>query len=121
MNNIFMNSENSNTSGPHRLSLNLTDKIDQRRKGKYVALSNLRIYYTWKNLKRSYRNNIFKISAPIWNKEFELPDGSYSISDIENYFQYTLKKNGEKTVNPSIKKYINKVENRITFKSRILS
>ena len=96
MNNIFMNSENSNTSEPHRLSRNLTDKIDQRRKGKYVALSNLRIYYTWKNLKRSYRNNIFKISAPIWNKEFELPDGSYSISDIENYFQYTLKKNGEK-------------------------
>ena len=64
MNNIFMNSENSKTSEPHRLLLNLTDKIDLRRKDKYIALSNLSIYYAWKNVKRSYKNNIFKMSAP---------------------------------------------------------
>ena len=75
MNNIFMNSENSKTSEPHRLLLNLTDKIDLRRKDKYIALSNLSIYYTWKNIKRSYKNNIFKMSAPTWNEEFELFDG----------------------------------------------
>ena len=87
MNTIFMNSKNSKTSDPHRLLLNLTDKIDLRRKDKYIALSNLNIYYTWKkNIKKSYKNNKFKISAPTWNEEFELPDGSYFISDIQDYF-----------------------------------
>ena len=86
-----MNSENSKTSDPHRLLLNLTDKIDLRRKDKYIALSNLSIYYTWKNIKKSYKNNKFKIPAPTWNEEFELPDGSYSVSDIQDYFEYILK------------------------------
>ena len=98
-----MNSENSKTSDPRRLLLNLTDKIDLRRKDKYIALSNLSIYYTLKNIKKSYTNNRFKISAPIWNEEFELPDESYSISHIQDYFEYILKKHGEKTVNPSIR------------------
>ena len=111
-----MNSENSKTSDPRRLLLNLTDEIDLRRKDKYIALSNLSIYYTWKNIKKSYKNNKFKISAPAWNEEFELPDGSYSISDIQDYFEYILKKHGENTVNPSIRIYTNKIENRITFK-----
>ena len=74
MNTIFMNSKNSETSDPHRLLLNLTDKIDLRRKDAYIALSNLSIYYTWKHIKKSYKNNKFKVSAPTWNKEFELPD-----------------------------------------------
>ena len=87
----FMNSENSKTSDPLRLFLNLTDKINLNRSDKYVALSNLSIYYTWKNIKKSYKNNKFKISAPTWNEEFELPDGSYSISDIQDYFGYILK------------------------------
>ena len=85
MNTIFMNSENSKTSDPHRLLLILTDKM--RRKDKYVALSNHSIYYAWKNTKKSYRNNKFKISAPTWNEEFELPDGSYSAPDIQDYFE----------------------------------
>ena len=59
-----MNSENSNTSDPHKLLLNLTETIDLRRKDQYIALSNLSIYYTWKNIKKSYKNNKFKISAP---------------------------------------------------------
>ena len=91
-----MNSKNSKTSDPHRLLLNLTDKIDIRRKNKCIGLSNLSIYYIWKNIKQSYKNNKFKISSPTWTKEFELPDGSYSISDIQDYFEYILKRNMEK-------------------------
>ena len=75
MNTIVMNSKNSEISDPHRLLLNLIDKIDLRRKDKYIALSNLSIYYTWKNTKKVYKNNEFKLSAPTWNKEFELTDG----------------------------------------------
>ena len=96
MNNIFINSENSKTPNPHRLLLNLTDKIDWRRKDKCIALSNLSIYYTWKNIKKFYQNNKFKISAPTWNEEFKLPDRSYSISDIQGYFEFILKKHGKK-------------------------
>ena len=91
MDTIFMNSENSKTSDPHRLLLNLKDKINLKRSDKYVALSNLSIYYTWKNAKKPYKNNRFKISAPTWKEEFELPDGLYSISDIQHYFKYILK------------------------------
>ena len=89
MDTIFMNSENSKTSEPHILILKLTDKLDWRRGEKIIALSILSIYYTRKNIKNSYNNNKFKISAPTWNDEFELPDGSYSVSDIQDYFEYT--------------------------------
>ena len=116
MDTIFMNSENSRTSEYHVLVLNLTDKLDLRRGQKTVALSNLSIYYTWKNIKSSYINNKFKISVLTWSKEFELPDGSYSVSDIEDYFEYILKKHSESVDNPSIRIYVNKIENRITFK-----
>ena len=75
-----MNSENSKTSKPVVLALKLTNKLDVRLGEKVVALSNLSIYYTWKNIKNLYKNNKFKISAPTWNDKFELPDGSYSIS-----------------------------------------
>ena len=116
MDTIFMNSENSKTSEPHILKLKLTDKLDLRLDKKVIALSNLSIYYTWNNIKSSYNNNKFKISAPTWNEEFTLPDGSYSISDIQDYFEYILKKHGENTDKPSIRIYVNKIENRITFK-----
>ena len=96
--------------------LKLTDKLDLKRGQKTVALSNLSIYYTWKNIKSSYNNNKFKISAPMWSEEFELPDGSYSVSDIQDYFEYILKKHSESVDNPSIRMYINRIENRITFK-----
>ena len=111
-----MNSENSKTSKPHILKLKLTDKLDLRIGEKVIALSNLSIYYTWKNIKSSYNNNKFKISASTWNEEFKLPDGSYSVSDIQDYFEYILKKHGENTNKPSIQIYVNKIENRITFK-----
>ena len=77
-----MNSENSRASEYHVLMLKLTDKLDLRRGQKSVALPNLSIYYTWKNVKSSYNNSKFKISVLTWNDEFELPDGSYSIFDI---------------------------------------
>ena len=95
-----MNSENSKTSKPHILKLKLTDKLDLRLDKKLTALSNLSIYYTWNIIKSSYNNNKSKISSPTWNEEFILPDGSYSISDIQDYFQYILKKHGENTDKP---------------------
>ena len=116
MDTIFMNSENSKTSEYHVLGLKLTDKLDLRRGQKAVALSNLSLYYTWKKIKSSYNNNKFKISAPTWNEEFELPDGSYSISDIQDYFEYILKKHSENVDNPPIRICVNRIENRITFK-----
>ena len=83
---------------------------------KVIALSNLSIYYTWKNIKSSYNNNKFKISAPAWNDEFELPDGSYSVSDTQDYFEYILKKHREDVDKPTVQIYVNKIENRVTFK-----
>ena len=88
MDTIFMNSENSKTSKPHSLILKLTNKLDLRICINVIALSNLSIYYTWKNIKSSYNHNKFKISAPTWNDKFELPDGLYSVSDIQDYFEY---------------------------------
>ena len=89
---IFMNSENSKTSKPHVLVLKLTNRLDLRIGEKIIALSNLSIYYTWKNIKSSCNNNKFKISAPTWNDKVELPDGSCSVSDIQDYFEYIFKK-----------------------------
>ena len=117
MDTIFTNSENSRTSEYHVLVAKLADKLDLRTGQKIVTLSNLSIYYIWKKIKSSYKNNKFKISVPTWSDEFDLPDGSYSIlSGIQDYFEYILKKHGENADNPSIKIYANKIENRITFK-----
>ena len=91
MDTIFMNSEKSRTLEYRVLVLTLADKLDLRRGPKSVALSNLSIYYTWKNIKNSFRNNKFKISAPTWSDKFELPDGSYSISDIQDYLGIFLR------------------------------
>ena len=110
-----MNSESSKTSMPQVLILKLTDKLDFRRGEKSIALSILSIYYTWKNIKSLY-NKKFKISGPTWNDEFELLDGSYFISDVQDYFEYILKKYNENIDNPSIRIYVKKIENRITFK-----
>ena len=77
-----MNSVKSKWPDLHRVLLNLSDTRD-----KYVALSNLSIYYTWKNIKRLYKRNKFKMSVPTWNEEFELPDELYSASDTQGYFE----------------------------------
>ena len=113
-----MNSENSKTSEPYVLILKLSDKLDLRRGEKNIALSNLSIYYKWKNIKSSCNNNKFEASAPTCNDKFELPDGLYSVSDIQDYFEYIPKKHGDNINNLLVKIYVNKIENRITFKNK---
>ena len=81
-----------------------------------MALANLSIYYTWKNINSEYNNNKFKISAPTWNKTFDLPDGSYSIDDIQDYFEFIIKRHETLTENPPVQIYSNKIKNRIVFK-----
>ena len=109
-----MNLGKSKTSKSHVLVLKLTNKLDLRNGEKTITLSNLSIYYTWRNIKSSY-NNKFKISSPTWNDKFELPEGSHSISDIQDYFEYILEKYGEDIDKPLVQIYVNKIENRITF------
>ena len=100
-----MNSENSKTSKQHVLKLKLTSKLDLWLREKVIALSNLSIYHTWKNIKSSCNNNKFKVSAPTWNEEFKLPDGFCSVSDVQDYFEYILKKHGE-NINTDIYRYM---------------
>ena len=75
----------------HRIKLDLTDKLNLKNPNKNMALATLSIYYTWKNIKSKYNNNEVKISAPTWNETFDLLDGSYSISDIQDYFEFIIK------------------------------
>ena len=116
METIFMNTENGKSNEPHRVRLTLADKLNLKDPSKNMALANLSIYYTWKNIKSAYNNNKFKISAPTWNDEFDLPDGSYSIADIQDYFEFIIKKHKTLAENPPIQIYPNKIKNRISFK-----
>ena len=122
MDNIFINSVNNETSDPYRLLLNLSNKINLKRSDKYVALSNLIIYFHlsinslyMEKIKKSYRNTKFKISGKTWNEKSELPDGSCSESDVQNYLEYVIKKHNTFTNNPPITIYVNKIKNRIMF------
>ena len=114
-----MNTENSKTSESHRFKLDLTDKLNLKDPKKNMALANLSIYYTWKNIKSEYNNNKFKISAPTWNDTFDLPDGSYSIADIQDYFEFIIKKHETLTENSPVQIYVNKIKNRIVFKIKM--
>ena len=100
----------------HRFKLDLTDKLNLKNPKKSLALANLSIYYTWKNIKSEYSGNKFKISDPTWNYNFDLPDGFYSISVIQDYFAYIIKKRETLTENPPVQIYPNKIKNRIVFK-----
>ena len=111
-----MNTENSKTNEPHRFKLDLADKLNLKNPKKNMALANLSIYYTWKNIKTEYNNNKFNISAPTCNDTFDLPDGSYSIADIQDSFEFIIKEHETLTENPSIEIYPNKIKNRIVFK-----
>ena len=115
METIFVNTENSKTNEQHRFKLDLTDKSNLKNPNKNMALANLSIYYTWKNMKTEYNSNKFKISAPTWNETFNLPDGSYSVADIQDYFEFIIKKHETLTENPSIQIYAkkNKKENHL--------
>ena len=114
-----MNTENSKTNEPHRFKLDLTDKRNLKNANKNMALANLSIFYTWTNIKTEYNNNKFKISAPTWNETFDLPDGSYSVADIQDYFKFIIKKHETLTESPSIQIYANKIKNRIIFKIKL--
>ena len=105
METIFKNTENSNTNEPPRFRLDLTVKNSN----KNMALANLSIYYTWKNIKSEYNNNKFKYSAPTWNETFDLPDGSYFVADIQDYFEFIIKKHEALTKNPQLQIYQNKI------------
>ena len=111
-----MNTENSKTNKPHRFKLDSRDKLNLKNPNKNMALANLSIYYTWKNIKSEYNNNKFKISAPTWNETFDLPDGSYSIDDIQDYFEFIIKKHETLTEDLPIEIYPNKIKNKIVFK-----
>ena len=111
-----MNTENSKTSESHRFKLDLTDKLNLKDPKKDMALANLSIYFTWKNIKSEYNSNKFKISAPTWNDTFDLPDSSYSIEDIQDYFEFIIKKHETLTENPPLQIYPNKIRNRFFFK-----
>ena len=87
-----MNTENSKTNESNKFIYQFTDKLNLKNPNKNIGLVNLDIYYTWRNIKSAYNYNKFKISAPTWNDEFDLPDGSYSISDIQHYFEYVIEK-----------------------------
>ena len=92
METFFMNTKNGKTSEPYRFKYDLIDKLDFKNPNKNMALGSLSIYYTWKNVKSTYNNNKFKISSPIWNETFDLPDGSYNIPKIQDCIEYIIKK-----------------------------
>ena len=117
METFFMNTKNIKTNEPNRFKYDLIDKLDLKNPNKNMAFGNLSIYYTWKNVKSTYNNNNkFKISAPTWNETFDLPDGSYNISEIQNYIEYIIKKHETIGETASILIYTNTINNRIVFK-----
>ena len=92
----------------------MSQRLDLRSSNKHVVLQNLSIYYTWKNIRKQYKINKLKIIAPTWNDEFELPDGSYSVSNVQDYSEYIVEKGGTLTTTPLIRVYIIRINNRFT-------
>ena len=111
-----MNTTNSKTKHSNKFVYNFTDKLNLRNPNKNIALANLSIYYTWKNVKSDYNNNKFKISAPTWNDTFDVPDGSYSIAVIQSYFENIIKKHETIADVSLVLIYVNEINNRIVFK-----
>ena len=116
METFFLNSKNSKTNEPNRFKYDLIDKLDLRNPNKKMTLANLSIYYTLKNVKSTYNNNKFKISAPTWKEIFDLPDGSYNTSEIQDYIEYIIKKHETIAENTPILICANTINNRIVFK-----
>ena len=116
MKTIFMNTENGNTNEPHKFRLSLSDKLNLTIPNKNIPFGYLSIYYTWKIIKSAYNNNKFKISATTWNDSFDFPVGSYSIEDIQDYFELIIKKHETLAEYPPVQFYPNKIRNRIVYK-----
>ena len=113
-----MNTENSENNERHRFRLTLANKLNLKDPSKNMALANLSIYSIWKNIKSAYNSNNFKISPSTWNDKFDLPDGSYSTSDTQDYFRFIIKKNETLTENAPVQIYTNKIKNRILLKKK---
>ena len=111
-----MNTLNSKTNEYNRFIYQFTDKLNLKNPTKNMTLASLSIYYTWKNIKSEYNNNKFKNSAPTWNEIFTLDDGSNNIEQIQDYFEYIIKKHETIADNLPVQIYVNKVKNRIVFK-----
>ena len=116
METFFMNTKNSKTDKSHRFKYDLIDKLDLKNSNKNIVLGSLSIYCTWKNVKSTYSNNKFKILAPTWNETFDLPDGSYNITKIQDYIEYITKKHKTIGETAPILIYANTINNRIVFK-----
>ena len=114
-----MNTLSSKTNGSNKFIYQFTYKLNLKNPNKNMQLAKLSIYYTWKNIKSKYNNNKFKISAPTWNDQFDLPNESYSLSDIQDYFEYIIKKHETIADNPPVEIYVDKIKNRIVFKIKI--
>ena len=113
---IFINTWNSRTNESNRFIYQFTDKLNLKDPNKNIALANLSIYYTWRNIKYEYNNNKFKIHAPTWNDIFTLDAGSYNIEQVQDCFEYIIKKHETIADDPPIQIYVNKIKNRIVFK-----
>ena len=112
-----MNTENSKTNESNRFLCQFTERVNLKNpNNKNIGLVNLSIYYSWKNIKSEYNNNKFKISASTWNDEFDFPDGSNSISEIQDYFEFIIEKRETLAESRLIKIYPNKIKNRIVLK-----
>ena len=116
METVFMNTENNKTNEPKKFALNLSQRLDLRSSNKQVSRQNLPNHYTWKNIRKQYKNNKLKLITPTWNDEFELPDSSYSVSDIHDFIEFSTKKYKTLTTVPPIHVYINRINNRFMFK-----
>ena len=114
MKTFLMNSKNSKTNEPYKFKYDLIDKLDLENPNKNMSLANVSIYYTWKNVKSN--NTKFKISATTWNETFDLPDGSYNISEIQDYIEYIIKKHETIGENAPILIYADTINNRIVLK-----
>ena len=111
-----MNSENSKTNESNKFFYQFANKLYLKNPSKNIGLVNLSIYYIWRNIKSAYNNNKIEISAPTWNDKFNLPDGSYSIVDIQDYFALIIKKRKTLAENRPIQIHPDKIKNRIVFK-----
>ena len=111
-----MNTANSKTKHLNKFVYSFIGKLNLKNPNKNIALANLSIYYTWKNVKSDYNNNKFKMPASTWNDTFDVPKGSYSIAALQNYFEYIIKKHETIADVSPVLIYVNEINNRVVFK-----
>ena len=113
-----MNTENSKKNEPCKRDLRFSPRLGFRSSNRNVVLQKLSIYYTWKNIRKQYKNNELKIIAPIWKDEFKLPIGFSFVSDLQNYIEYIIKNHETLIIVPPIRAYVHITNNRLVFKIR---